>query len=132
MNFLRRKKNFTVVIEGTGKTGRGGVKRLKAKRHKVRAGARSAIPSLDWDNEKGWDAPLKDVTSVYTTYAPDLAMPSAPKDVVWLLDNHFSAVLDERNAYLCDGVQRAFGRPPKDLADYARKVAATGAWNTAA
>lgn len=37
-------------------------------------------------------------------------------------------VLDGRNAYLTDGVQRALGRPPKDFADYARDAAAAGVW----
>ena len=52
----------------------------------------------------------------------------APKMVVWLLDYLFSTVLDGRNAYLADGVQRALGRPPKAYADYAREVAAAGQW----
>ena len=56
----------------------------------------------------------------------------APKDVVWMLDYLFSTVLDGRNAHLTDGVERALGRPPKDFADYARDVAATGAWRVAA
>lgn len=52
----------------------------------------------------------------------------APKDVVWMLDYLFATVLDGRNAYLTDGVQRALGRGPKDFADYAREVAASGSW----
>ncbi len=56
----------------------------------------------------------------------------APKDVVWMLDYLFSTVLDGRNAYLTDGVQRALGREPKDFSDYARKVAAAGSWRVAA
>ncbi len=56
----------------------------------------------------------------------------APKDVVWMLDYLFATVLDGRNAYLTDGVQRALGREPKDFADYAREVAATGVWRNAA
>ena len=281
MNFLRKKKNLTLVLGGTGKTGRRVAERLQAKGHEVRVGSRSATPSFDWDNEKSWDAALKGVTAVYITYAPDLAMPGAPdaiqalvnlakrrgvkrlvllsgrgeeeaqtcerivqdsglewtivraswfnqnfsegafidmvlsgaitlpageqvepfvdvddiadvavaalsedyhnqqiyevtgprlmtladvaadlsratgreityvdvpheafvaevansgapKDVVWMLDYLFSTVLDGRNAYLCDGVQRALGRPPKDFAEYARGVAATGVWKVAA
>ena len=281
MNFLRKKKNLTLVLGGTGKTGRRVAERLQAKGHEVRVGSRSAAPSFDWDNEKSWDAALKGVTAVYITYAPDLAMPGAPdaiqalvnlakrrgvkrlvllsgrgeeeaqtcerivqdsglewtivraswfnqnfsegafidmvlsgaitlpageqvepfvdvddiadvavaalsedyhnqqiyevtgprlmtladvaadlsratgreityvdvpheafvaevansgapKDVVWMLDYLFSTVLDGRNAYLCDGVQRALGRPPKDFAEYARGVAATGVWKVAA
>ena len=52
----------------------------------------------------------------------------APEAVVWIMDYLFSTVLDGRNAYLTDGVERALGRAPKSFADYARDVAATGAW----
>ena len=56
----------------------------------------------------------------------------APDEVVWILDYLFSTVLDGRNAYLTDGVQRALGREPKDFADYAREMAASGIWRVAA
>jgi len=56
----------------------------------------------------------------------------APKDVVWMLDYLFSTVLDGRNAYLTDGIQRALGRPPKDFAEYAQEITATGLWKSAA
>ena len=52
----------------------------------------------------------------------------APNEVVWMLDYLFTTVLDGRNAHLTDGIQRALGRPPKDFADYAKEVAATGLW----
>jgi uncharacterized protein YbjT (DUF2867 family) len=38
-------------------------------------------------------------------------------------------VLDGRNAYLSDGVERALGRSARDFADYARETASTGVWN---
>jgi uncharacterized protein YbjT (DUF2867 family) len=41
----------------------------------------------------------------------------------------FDTVLDGRNEYLTDGVQRALGRAPRDFAEYARDAAATGVWN---
>ena len=281
MNFLRKKKDLTLVLGGTGKTGRRVADRLKANGQNVRIGSRSAVPSFDWDNEQSWDQSLKAVTSVYITYTPDLAMPGAtdaiqafvnkakragvkrlvllsgrgepeaqacekivqdsglqwtivraswfnqnfsegafidmvlsgvitlpagdqiepfvdaddiadvavaaltgehhhgevyevtgprlmsladiaaelsratgrevvyvdvphdgfvaevensgaPKEVVWMLDYLFATVLDGRNAHLTDGVQRALGRPPKDFAEYAREVAATGVWKVAA
>ena len=56
----------------------------------------------------------------------------APKKVAWMLDYLFSTVLDGRNAHLTDGIQRALGRPPKDFADYAQDVAATGLWRAVA
>lgn len=281
MSLSNKTKDLTLVLGGTGKTGRRVAERLQAKGCDVRIGSRSANPSFSWDNEIGWDACLNGVTAAYITYAPDLAMPGAtdaiqafvdlakrrgvkrlvllsgrgeeeaqacerivqnsglewtvvraswfnqnfsegafvdmvlngaitlpagdqvepfvdvddiadvavsaftedrhigevyevtgprlmtisdiaadlsraigreiayvdvphegfvsevansgaPKDVVWMLDYLFSTVLDGRNASLTDGVQRALGRPPKDFADYARDVAATGVWGTTA
>ena len=281
MNFLRKNKDLTLILGGTGKTGKRVAERLEARDRKVRIGSRSAVPSFDWDNAQSWDASLKGVKAVYITYAPDLAMPGAtdaiqafvtqakragvkrlvllsgrgekeaqaceqivqtsglewtivraswfnqnfsegafidmvlsgaitlpagdqvepfvdiddiadvvvaaltddhhtgeiyevtgprlmsvadiaadlsrvtgrdiayvdvphdafvaevansgaPKEVVWMLDYLFATVLDGRNAYLTDGVQRALGRPPKDFADYAADVEKTGVWEVAA
>ncbi|MEP3421472.1 MAG: NAD(P)H-binding protein [Erythrobacter sp.] len=272
---------ITLVIGGTGKTGKRVADRLIQKGQDVRIGSRSSLPSFDWNNEADWDAALDGVSNIYITYAPDLAMPGAkdaigaliwrarlngvkrlvllsgrgeeeaqaceqvvaesglewtvvraswfnqnfsegafidmvlsgaitlpagdtpepfvdvddiadvavaalsedghngqiyevtgprlmtmadiaadlsaatgreiafvdvphdafiegltksgaPNDVVWMLDYLFSTVLDGRNAHLTDGVERALGRAPKDFADYARDVAATGAWRVAA
>ena len=269
---------LTLVLGGTGKTGRRIAERLGRMGRPVRIGSRAQTPSFDWNNESGWDACLAGVAAVYISYSPDLAMPGAmdsiqalvgkakrsgvnrlvllsgrgeteaqacerivqdsglewtivraswfnqnfsegafvdmvrageitlpagttpepfvdvddivevavaaltdpghagevyevtgprlltlanvadeigraagreiayidvphddfvaglagaPEDVVWMLDYLFSTVLDGRNAHLTDGVQRALGRPPKDFADYAREIAATGAWAAA-
>ena len=65
-------------------------------------------------------------------FIAELAASGAPDDVVWMLDYLFATVLDGRNARVTDGVQRALGRPPKDFSEYAREIAATGAWRTAA
>ncbi|MEP5937245.1 MAG: NAD(P)H-binding protein [Erythrobacter sp.] len=272
---------ITLVIGGTGKTGKRVADRLIQKGQDVRIGSRSSFPSFDWNSEAGWDAALDGVSNIYITYSPDLAMPGAkdaisaliwrarlngvkrlvllsgrgeeeaqaceqivadsglewtvlraswfnqnfsegafidmvlggaitlparetpepfvdvddiadvavaalsedghngqiyevtgprlmtmadiaadlsaatgreiafvdvphdafieeltksgaPNDVVWMLDYLFSTVLDGRNAHLTDGVERALGRAPKDFTDYARDVAATGAWRVAA
>lgn len=40
--------------------------------------------------------------------------------------------LDGRNAQVCDGVERALGRAPRDFAEYAARAAASGAWSVAA
>ncbi|MEM6537240.1 MAG: NAD(P)H-binding protein [Pseudomonadota bacterium] len=281
MHSLENKTQLSLVLGGSGKTGRRVAERLSAKGCNVRIGSRSATPSFDWQNEKGWEACLQGVTAVYISYAPDLAIPGAtdaiqafvdlakrhgvkrlvllsgrgeeeaqacerivqgaglewtivraswfnqnfsegafidmvrnnaitlpagnqvepfvdvddiadvavaaltddrhngevyevtgprlmtladiaadlsratgrdinyvdvphesfvsevensgaPKDVVWILDYLLSKVLDGRNAYLADGVQRALGRPPKDFADYAVETANSGVWNEAA
>ena len=281
LNPTQNTQGLTLVLGGTGKTGSRIAARLEEKGVPIRIGSRSASPPFDWNNEVGWEACLKDVTSVYINYAPDLAMPGAtdsiqaftelaerkgvkhlvllsgrgeeeaqacerivqhsgidwtivraswfyqnfsegafvdmilsgqitlpagdtkepfvdvddiaevavaaltepghtgeiyevtgprlmtfadiafelskaieqeityvqiphdafvsgakesgaPREVVWMLDYLFSTVLDGRNAYLTDGIQRALGRPPKDFADYARDVAATSQWRVTA
>lgn len=270
-------KGLTLVLGGTGKTGRRIAAALEAKGVPTRIGSRSATPAFDWHHEAGWEACLQDVEAVYINYAPDLAMPGAtdaiqalvdrakdhgvqrlvllsgrgeaeaqacerivqesgvawtivraswfnqnfsegafldmvlagqitlpagdipepfvdvddiaevavaaltepghagevyevtgprlmtfadiatelsqatgreieyipvphdafvagvkesgaPQEVVWMLDYLFNTVLDGRNAHLTDGIQRALGRPPKDFAEYAKGVAATGLW----
>ncbi|TNE52483.1 MAG: NmrA family transcriptional regulator [Deltaproteobacteria bacterium] len=275
------KHNLTLVLGGTGKTGRRVVTGLRARGIPVRVGSRSASPAFDWDKEGSWEACLEGVSAVYITYAPDLAVPGAqdaiqslvnlakrkgvkrlvllsgrgeaeaqacerivqnsglewtivraswfhqnfsegafidmvmagkmtlpavetlepfvdvddiaevavealsatghsgevyevtgpellsfqdvaaalsqatgrdiqyipipheafvagveesgaPKPVVWMMDYLFSTVLDGRNAHLCDGIQRALGRPPTDFATYARKAASAGVWTAAA
>ena len=68
------------------------------------------------------------VQAPHNTFVTEVANSGAPKDVVWILDYLFSTVLDGRNAYLSNGIQRALGRPPKDFADYAHEAAATGIW----
>jgi uncharacterized protein YbjT (DUF2867 family) len=51
-----------------------------------------------------------------------------PEDITWLLDYLFSSVLDGRNAYLTDGIERALGRPPRDFTQFAMDAARAGAW----
>ncbi len=64
--------------------------------------------------------------------ADAIAESGAPKETAWLLNYLFDTVLDGRNAYVCDGVQRALGREPTDFAEYARRIAASGLWKVAA
>ncbi len=40
--------------------------------------------------------------------------------------------LDGRNQHVCDGVQRALGRPPRDFAEFAETAVKSGAWTAAA
>jgi uncharacterized protein YbjT (DUF2867 family) len=58
-------------------------------------------------------------------YAALLAGYGVPAELVKLMTDLFTEVLDGRGAYLSDGVQRALGRQPRDFAEYARD-AATG------
>lgn len=70
-------KQLTLVIGGTGKTGKRVADRLRAKGRSVRIGSRTSVPAFDWNNEAGWEAALSGVSSIYITYSPDLAMPGA-------------------------------------------------------
>ncbi len=65
----------------------------------------------------------------HEAFAAGIAESGAPEDIAWLLDYLFSTVLDGRNAYVCDGVQRALGREPTDFADFAHRIAESGAWD---
>jgi uncharacterized protein YbjT (DUF2867 family) len=67
----------TLVLGGTGKTGRRIVEQLAARQVPVRIGSRSATPSFDWDNRGTWPAALVNVDAVYISYYPDLAAPGA-------------------------------------------------------
>ena len=274
-------QNITLVTGGTGKTGRRVVQRLEESGHAVRVGSRSGNPPFDWENPGTWAAALRNVSAVYLSYYPDLAIPGAvdtvraftelamqngirrlvllsgrgeteaqraeqvvqesgaewtilrcgwfaqnfsenflvesihsgevvlpagnvgepfvdaediadaavaalteeghahqlyeltgprlltfaaaveeiaratgqairyvqitpeqyaaamaeqgvPDEFAWLLQYLFTTVLDGRNAYLSDGVQRALGRDPRDFSDYARAAAATGVWGSCA
>jgi uncharacterized protein YbjT (DUF2867 family) len=70
----------------------------------------------------------------YTQISPDdynsaLEAEQVPPDVVWFVNYLFTTVLDGRNTYLADGVQRALGRKPRDFSAYVQETAATGIWN---
>jgi uncharacterized protein YbjT (DUF2867 family) len=67
----------TLVLGGTGKTGRRVVKRLEARGVPTRIGSRSGDPPFDWDAPATWGPALRNVASAYVVYYPDLAMPGA-------------------------------------------------------
>lgn len=72
------KKKPTLVIGGTGKTGRRVVQRLEARGVPTRIGSRSSETPFDWNDQATWPAALANVGAAYVTYAPDLAVPAAP------------------------------------------------------
>jgi uncharacterized protein YbjT (DUF2867 family) len=67
----------TLVIGGTGKTGRRVAARLRERGLPVRIGSRSGEPPFDWEAPETWPAALRDVSAVYLTYYPDLAAEGA-------------------------------------------------------
>ena len=68
---------LTLVVGGTGKTGRRVAKGLKARDVPVRSGSRATDPPFDWERPDTWDDALRDVDAAYVNYAPDLAFPGA-------------------------------------------------------
>jgi uncharacterized protein YbjT (DUF2867 family) len=72
-----QQKKTTLVLGGTGKTGRRVAQRLVARGVPTRVGSRSGEPLFDWEDEATWAPALRNVGSVYMTYYPDLAIPGA-------------------------------------------------------
>ena len=70
-------QKVTLVLGGTGKTGRRVAERLQERGVAVRIGARSASPSFDWTDEATWAPVLENVDRIYVCYQPDLAVPGS-------------------------------------------------------
>src|SRR3712207_4983088 len=67
----------TLVLGGTGKTGRRVVERLRTLGLPARIGSRSGEPPFDWEDRATWAPALEGVASVYVSYYPDLAVPGS-------------------------------------------------------
>ncbi|TDC03567.1 NmrA family transcriptional regulator [Nonomuraea longispora] len=71
----------TLVLAGTGKTGRRVVARLVSRDLPVRIGSRSGTPPFDWHEPTTWERALYGVRSVYVAYHPDAGFPGAAQAV---------------------------------------------------
>jgi uncharacterized protein YbjT (DUF2867 family) len=76
-----REKKMTLVLGGTGKTGRRVAERLAERGLLVRIGSRSGEPPFDWDKPDTWATALDGVSAAYVSYYPDVAIPGAPEAV---------------------------------------------------
>ena len=74
----KRSQEMTLVLGGTGKTGRRVAERLQARGVPTRIGSRAAEPPFDWEDTSTWAPVLEDVAAVYVVFHPDLAVPGAP------------------------------------------------------
>lgn len=74
-------RGITLIIGGTGKTGRRVVERLKAREVPIRVGSRAGSPRFDWEDPNTWKASLRGVRAVYITFFPDLAVPGASEAI---------------------------------------------------
>ena len=72
---------LTLVLGGTGKTGRRVVQRLTALDEPVRIGSRSGGLPFDWEDPATWAPALTGVKAAYVSYYPDLAAPGAAEAI---------------------------------------------------
>jgi uncharacterized protein YbjT (DUF2867 family) len=110
--------NITLVLGGTGKTGRRVVQRLTALGLPMRVGSRSGAPPFDWEDRTTWTAALQNVKSVYITYYPDLAVPGTAATIRAFADLAVQSGVrrlvllsgrGEEEAQLCERVVQAAG-----------------------
>lgn len=73
------RQGLTLVLGGSGKTGRRVVERLRSRGIETCAASRGSSPAFDWNDRSTWAAALEGVSRVYITFAPDLAIPGAPE-----------------------------------------------------
>jgi uncharacterized protein YbjT (DUF2867 family) len=79
-------EGITLVVGGTGKTGRRVAERLQAGGAATRIASRSSNPAFDWNDASTWNAVLEGVTAAYISYAPDLAIPGATDSIRRFVD----------------------------------------------
>jgi len=82
--------DLTLVLGGTGKTGRRLADLLRQAGHGLRIGSRSAEPRFDWENRDTWRPALQGVKAAYVAYQPDLAAPGALE----IVDAFFQQAVD--------------------------------------
>ena len=83
---MKELRPTTLVLGGTGKSGRRVAERLAARGLPTRIGSRSGEPPFDWDEPATWAAALDGVRSAYVAYSPDLAAPGAAETVAAFAD----------------------------------------------
>lgn len=115
----------TLVVGGTGTTGRRIVARLQALDLPVRVGSRQGSPRFDWDDAETWGPALEGAGAVYIAYHPDIAIPGTAK----LIGSFAEAAVDA-------GAERLVllsGRGEEEAARCERAVRESGAaWTTLA
>lgn len=85
-NQVQQTMGHTLILDGTGKTGRRIANKLEANGMSIRIGSRSAFPAFDWNQEASWGACLIGIEAVYITYVPDLAVPGATDTIQAFVD----------------------------------------------
>ncbi|WP_250031064.1 NmrA family NAD(P)-binding protein [Paractinoplanes maris] len=68
---------MTLLIGGTGKTGRRVADRLRRQGIDVRVASRHSATRFDWNDESSWEPALDGQRAAYLTFYPDLGLPGA-------------------------------------------------------
>lgn len=107
-------KQKILILGGKGKTGRRVVERLRSMGYAdIRIGSRSETPAFDWENQSTWQEVIEGIETVYITFQPDLAIPSAletiKKFTSQAVENGVSKMVllsgrGEKEAQLCEQV----------------------------
>jgi uncharacterized protein YbjT (DUF2867 family) len=71
----------TLVLGGTGKTGRRVAARLTARGLPLRIGSRRGATPFDWQQPATWAPAVRGVTAIYLTYVPDIGHPDAAETI---------------------------------------------------
>lgn len=75
-------KKKILVLGSNGKTGRRVAERLEQiDTIEVRLGSRNEKIPFDWEKPETWEAVLQDINTIYITFQPDLAIPSAADSI---------------------------------------------------
>jgi uncharacterized protein YbjT (DUF2867 family) len=86
--------DLTLVLAGTGKTGRRVAERLTALGWPVRIGSRAARAAFDWERPATWAPVLEGASRAYVSYVPDLAFPGAAETIADFADLAVAAGVD--------------------------------------
>ena len=62
------------------------------------------------------------------SFTTELRQQGMSEEMVSLMAELFTEVLDGRNSHVVDGVERALGRDPRSFIDYVKSAATTGIW----
>jgi uncharacterized protein YbjT (DUF2867 family) len=76
-NAMNTRQGTTLILGGTGKTGRRVADRLRDRGLPLRSASRSGAVRFDWDDQASWAPVLEGVESMYVAYPPDLAAPTS-------------------------------------------------------
>ncbi len=74
-------RTTTLVLGGTGRTGRRVIDRLHGRGVPTRVGSRRGDPPFEWHDAATWDRVLVGIRAVYLCYHPDIAVPGAADTV---------------------------------------------------